>query len=903
MLVLLAALQATAWCVPTPWALGFAAPPRMPFVADLDSDGLADLLVVFPDAPGILDSSLNQGGQKAGRPFQGLNPFVGGVRAATVGDLTGDGKPDVAAFADGYLHLATGKGDGGFERTLRWCAVPGDWSDPYLLEEPKGRLGLVDRKSGRAVAIDLRTRRASPMAFPKGVVWATDGDAKWAMRADGQLGRWTEAGRFEPLKGAKMPNGSTPGAFGGFLATGTELRSADGSMVQLPAIGLPPAREVRRVADADGDGDLDVFVFRYGKEPHTAHQVLLIRAVGPSETDGDRDALSDEEERRLGTDPRNPDSDADGLPDGWEAKGFRGLDLPGLGCDPKSPDAVCYLAPFEGTDRKMQEAEMERAAQLYARYGISLRLIWQDPIPKSEQQRPWWELRDRLLPQAHRGIAHWMQLTPGGGGQSGMLDDGGGCGGGEGTLWATFSHEFGHQIGLDHSGFWKPAWCPIYPSLMNYAYGYALEDDRNKIQFSMGRFSNLVLRETALDERLPFPIDQVGFLAKGPYRFNLKADGSETLIDWNWNGVFGERNVRADINYGYSTTAGVRQTVGKAAGSPWLLTRGKEAWLLSLLTPPGAPERPGTVGLRRMGKDRRWSEPTVLAEGATGDPAAVLLEGQILLLYPTERGVQWLRASLDGRPVGPPRPVGGEADALPTAGLLHGKPVAALWSPAIRKATVWRFDGVWRQIPGGTVESNSPVALCEDSRTGNLIGGMLVSQGGKFQGRWAIQRWLVQGDGSLVRGPLEFVEGERGGARGVGRPTVLFDSSKEAGGNGRVWFFCRGGEWGTERSVCFVAHQVADSNKAGGWLVKMLYDEWTTSRSSPHAAWFDGDILYAYRWADDAPQNDGILHVGYRGTGIEEEPMGDFDDIAFVKRFGLRHSILHLGAEGQPSLR
>lgn len=903
MLVLAAALQAVSWCAPTPWALGFAAPPRIPFVADLNGDRLADLLVVFPDSPGILDSSLTQQGQKAGRPFQGLNPFVGGIRAATVGDLNGDGNPDVLALADGYLHVAWGQGDGRFERALRWCAVPGDWADPFLLEEPKSRVVLVDRKTGRAIAVDVQSRRASALTFPKSVVWASDGEGKWAMKSDGQVGRWTEAGRFEALSGLKMAKGSIPGASGRLLATGSELASADGSRVALPKIELPAAREVRRIADVDADGDADVLVFRYGSEPHTAFQVLMLRAVSAGESDGDRDGLVDPEEAGAGTDPRDPDTDADGLLDGWEVKGFRGLDLPGLGCDPKAPDSVCYLAPFEGTDRKMQEAEMERARALYARYGVALRFVWQEPIPKAEQQRPWWELRDRHLPAAHRGIAHWMQLTPGGGGQSGMLDDGGGCGGGEGTLWATFAHEFGHQVGLDHSGFWRPAWCPIYPSLMNYAYGYALEDDRNKIQFSTGRLGSLVLRETSLDEVLPFPIEEVSFLAKGPYRFNLKADGTKTLIDWNWNGVLGERKVRADINYGYSTTAGIRQTVGKAAGSPWLVTRGKEAWLLALQTEPGATEAPGVVGVRRLGKDRRWSEPVEIARGAFGDPCAVLHAGQLLVLFPSERGVQWLRGNLDGKPLGVPRPVGGDRDTVPTVALVGGKPVAALWSPSSRKASLWRFDGSWRQLPGGVLDSNSPVALCEDTRTGNLIAGLLADQGGRFQGRWAIQRWLVQKDGSVARGPLEYVEGERGGARGVGRPTVLFDGSREAGKAGRIWFFCRGGEWGNERSVCFVAHQVADPNKSGGWLVKMLYDEWTTSRSYPHAAWFDGDILYAYRWADDRPQNDGILQVGYRGTGIEDEPMGDFDDMAFVKGFGLRHSILYLGNQDQPSLR
>lgn len=61
--------------------------------------------------------------------------------------------------------------------------------------------------------------------------------------------------------------------------------------------------------------------------------------------DSDRDGLSDEEERRLGTDPLNPDSDFDGYLDGYEVKiGTDPLDSRSL---PKSPQAVENLLATE----------------------------------------------------------------------------------------------------------------------------------------------------------------------------------------------------------------------------------------------------------------------------------------------------------------------------------------------------------------------------------------------------------------------------------------------------------------------------------------------------------------------------------------------------------------------------
>ena len=54
-------------------------------------------------------------------------------------------------------------------------------------------------------------------------------------------------------------------------------------------------------------------------------------------------------------------------------------------------------------------------------------------------------------------------------------------------------------------------------------------------------------------------------------------------------------------------------------------------------------------------------------------------------------------------------------------------------------------------------------------------------------------------------------------------------------------------------------------------------------------------MIYAYRWVDGGQgDGDNILHVGYRGSGIEEQEMGDFDDISFIRDFGMRYSILYM---------
>src|SRR6185295_11929448 len=110
--------------------------------------------------------------------------------------------------------------------------------------------------------------------------------------------------------------------------------------------------------------------------------------------------------------------------------------------------------------------------------------------------------RDKYRPAKWKGVVHWMQITLGGGGQSDEMGDAGTCG--SNALWAVFQHEFGHQIGMDHEGFWGPSLCPIYTSMMNYAYSYSFEDSRDKVHFSDGSFKDFVLNEKDLDETLPF---------------------------------------------------------------------------------------------------------------------------------------------------------------------------------------------------------------------------------------------------------------------------------------------------------------------------------------------------------------------------------------------------------------
>lgn len=905
--------------VAQPWALGFAAPPRMPFVGDVDADGFADLVVVYPSGDAIVDVSLTVDGQKAGRPFQGLTQWGKDCQAAAVGEFDAKKGADVVGIFDGQtLRLAGEFEKGKFKDTAEWLKLPKKLEAPALVSlNDGGELIAYSTKSGEGFRIATKAKTATACSVPKGVAWIGDGGSLLAAQ-DAKGGVWAmdrETLKLGQKLGENEPGSRPAAARNGMLAFRDRLM-IDAREMKI-ADDLPPANKVYGLADMDGNGSPDLVEFRYGKEHHTKHQVLVRRSIVDGDPDPDRDGLTNAEEAEHKSDPHNPDTDGDGLLDGWEVKGFRGLDLPKMGCSPTHTDLICLVSRFEKVDEKKFNSELAKVVKFYAdlntpnpdgKTGFNFHHIILDPIKGDDEKNSWQRNRDKFLPSKWRGLVHWMQVGPGGGGQADQLGDGGGCG--ENAMWAVFIHEFGHQIGMDHNGFWNNGLCPTYTSLMSYAYSYGFEDDYNKIHYSDGRLANYVLRETDLDETIPLPYDKVKFLEKGPYRFRLKPNGETTLIDWNWNGVFGEKNVRADINYSYSTNAGRRDNVGKMMTSPWLMVHQDRAFVLygqhehpidKKTDPTISPEKPGKLLLRRLQKPFKWDEPwTIEPKGLVGDPVGASFGGKLWLFYATEQGV--VRRSLT---VGGKEPALGEADVIdadktrvPTVGVHDGRLYLFLWNPADGSVDYKVMDprGKWVLEADLGIESSNPVGLCTDTVTGEAVLGLAQNQDKDRSERWQIRRFRTGKNGELLQSGYEWVEGPKGGARGSGRITVLFEHTKDTGPDGRIYFYCRGLTSEKSPWACtYVAHQIADKSVRGGWMVKRYYDEWTQSRSAPAAAWFNGDVIWAYRWVDGGQgDGDNILHVGYEGLGIQDEPMADHDDLTFFRTFGIRNSILYL---------
>lgn len=824
---------------------------------------------------------------------------------AAVGDFDGDGKPDVLlAGLDGKLLLL--HNTRGADNTPRFTPVP-----------------IADMKlSGRRLAAgDLKgTGRAE-------VVWIdTEGVVRHAT-----LDRSGHLGRPATLTTASQDDGLAVGRFRGDkradVIVGQRLLPGGDAAHAIALASLPNAQQARTdvewlTADFNGDGKDDLLRVLGGGDPFEGDHLQVYY----SHDSHDKETLQFD------------DADNDGLPDAWETGAVHpgGLDLKAMGCSPGHADVIMEVQPMEDVPMEALHNDIDKAVKYFASLpvknpdgttGIALHIIYNDPIPMSESGRGWGSLQAQYHIPAHKGITHWMTIYKGGGGQSGQMADAGGCG--CYGMPAVFIHEFGHQLGLDHTGRWGPGWCPTYPSLMNYAYNYQLNGRADNVGFSDGRLASVVLNERHLDEYLPLPMDRISFLAGPPYHYRMQPapDGKGTLIDWNWNGVFGEKNISADINFGYSTTGGERNIVGKTYAAPALaaLGAGKDARLMVFYgglaqgtpvpavevkakNPSLATEQPGRLWVRLWeGSDakregRNWSgESLVEATGVTGEASAVPLQQAVYVAYPTLTGIQIRRITLTGGSlqIGTAAAIPDSVGAQPTLTTLGGRLALLLWRDETHPVGL-RWIDFQNDRAALSAEktldftSKAPVGaaggLDSDGKPALWI-GLTQDQDRRRTSRWQIRIFDLDTNDTLRLNRQFWTDGDNGRNAGFGRVTLLLEPDKAFGPEGRWYFLERGGPTDA-LGQDYIGMRIADKTMNGGCLTRRYYDEWTNSRSAPSACWFRDDMALSLRWFGNSPvYRDNNLFVAFTGRGIEDDDMGDFDDLHEIRNYGLTVSI------------
>jgi hypothetical protein len=253
------------------------------------------------------------------------------------------------------------------------------------------------------------------------------------------------------------------------------------------------------------------------------YDVVVTTSVGGSnsvpfeivDNDSDNDCLTDTEEETLGTDPDDPDTDGDGLLDGWEAAALDpdnncndlGLDLPGLGADPLHKDIFLEIDWMDANDHshRPKDAALQIIIDAFANApvdnpngerGISLHIDVSNAVSHQGSttfdiplagfvETQFDEIKTANFSPNRKPAYHYalfshatarLLVSAGATGIAELYGNDlmvslGGRANQEGTVEeqaGTLMHELGHNLNLRHGGGDSEACKPNYMSVMNY---------------------------------------------------------------------------------------------------------------------------------------------------------------------------------------------------------------------------------------------------------------------------------------------------------------------------------------------------------------------------------------------------------------------------------------------------
>ncbi len=249
--------------------------------------------------------------------------------------------------------------------------------------------------------------------------------------------------------------------------------------------------------------------------------------------DTDSDLLTDSEELQIGTDPLNPDSDGDGLPDGLEARVVYPYPLISMGVSPLRKDILVEVdwdinepsTAFTPLAIKILKNSFNNApiSNPNGQPGINLIIDQGEYGGGSGTSKVFHQNRQNLFyyTQADYNSSElfgWAELN---GRRNYVTGDFSILGPAEGLVEAiVWMHELGHNLGLRHGGSDGILCKPNYVSVMNYNPFMALS-------FSYSRGTRPTLNENSLDESAGIGL--------GP-------------VDWNGNHQIDAGLVQADID-------------------------------------------------------------------------------------------------------------------------------------------------------------------------------------------------------------------------------------------------------------------------------------------------------------------------------------------------------------------
>ncbi len=930
-----AKVDAVGFCKPYTWLFGgWTAAPRIPLLADVNGDGYADFLYATPQEK-IIDVSLNGHGLKPVRGQRLISDLPEVIEGYCTGRFKGTAQDIAVLGAKGAVTLAVNNGKGEFSNVHTIAHVDGisnpAWIGSGHVSSPDHDDIIVSGSNGHIETFGSDGKKNLDFTLNANVEEAVIGafhhkdHAELAVRSDRKILIFALDSHHKRLTTISAPEASPRGlAAGDINGDCKDDLLIDGRAFIAPgfkkAISVPGWIDIKQpvkalLAEVEGRHRADLVVQLQGKDYYGSKEAdcRLYVTYLRNDEDWDNDGLSNSEELKIGSDPFDRSTSHDGLLDGWKVNGFDGINLKAMGASPLHKDIFVMNVPREGVPiDQMERYTKDKIAPFFAALpvknldgtkGYAIHAITQPVIPtKGNENKSWQQIAGENFPADRYGMFHWLLVGGmGGGGQSDELADSGSTG------MMSWIHEFGHQLGLSHSGKYQ-TWAPTYTSLMNYSYSYHFDGSAEKIHFSTGEFANLVLNESHLPGKVPFSYEKLKFLEGAPYRFHLKPAGSDaTYIDWGWSGEFVDRTLRANITFGYSVSGGERLqpsgTKGFNYDGPYELMTDHQAafcehqgklYMATANRPPVEPSAPRpascTLVLQTYMGRHAWSAPRQVTDGVTGDPAAVSDGKSLYLIYPTAEGIRYMFGDPDA--LSEPVLIPNSRDSDVSAVNWNGRALILLRRAADLSIRVCSISGgeIAASTPLTITSTISPGATVDTIHHQLLVGTAVVQGAQKY--RWQLNRLEEDGKGGFKIISHELLGGDASGWAGSRRPTLIFNPSNEYGSNGKIYWIAAGvpGKPG-DATGFYIGQTIGYKDKNNGWLLWRYYDEWTNTRSGVSAAYFDNDIVLATTWASGTAGGDCGVFLGYNGMAIGNVDMGDFDDITLMTDYGIERSI------------
>lgn len=662
--------------------------------------------------------------------------------------------------------------------------------------------------------------------------------------------------------------------------------------------------------------------------------------------DTDNDGLTDEEEKKLGTNPSEPDTDNDGLTDGFETRGL--AEYPELNqLNPRHADLIVYFRWRNDISNPYDvNTWIEKAKLFFADLdasnpdgikGINLVYVSGGAIPSNLPEGT--DIPQTYFPRELVGIAHFHEIYSGGAGQTPTVL----CpksSSGTGGTWQSIVHELGHQLGLSHRGRNDIApenpqhpRCPLYTSLMNYDYSYYFRDNPDLIHLSVGEFSHIVLNEQRISEVIRMPYDRVSFLEGSPYHYKLirsTTNPNETLIDWNRDGRFNSTlSYVCDINsHGGSLTSNYiendlldKTTIGNVCA---VSAEGAENFYLLYAADNNLSDEqarlvnslqynPANIYLWKKGHSQSIK---LTDKILIGELSAVFSQGVLYVCFQTNQGWEFREYSkweidkaINERTI--PRAISiikKDASYLVKPQVISANNNIYLFtwgkglSPRNRDGKI-EFTKYNKSTPSSsgvslsgsfgttttlTQTSKSDIGVCWDSENSRICIARTFNSNHPNR----LELLVYKFNGELLQlKSSSIIGGETGPNRTNTRPAVIYCRKNIDRQSGKIYVFYKG--WTTnisDTANIYCSRQIQDKLLNNGWEEL----KWVVNtKSNVTGCIYNNDIVIGARNIDTRKVHpeDSKIKLAYNGSGIEIDNLLDYNDVDYIRNVGLKKSL------------